>query len=540
MPKDPLFPIDHRAAAQADEPTWDRRDADRAIRRASGAALREGNRLSLLRNGRETYLEWLMEIHAARRWIHLENYILLDDDVGYLFAEGLREAAGRGVAVRVLIDWFGSADVPRSFWQRLRRGGVDVRIVNPPQFGRPLRVLRRDHRKFLGVDGRYGSVGGLCIGEKWLELSRETGLPYRDTAVGVEGPAVADLEVAFARIWSRNGPPLPASEVPRVEGIPRAGGEAVRVVSQEPGKMRLLWIMELLTAGARSTVWIADAYFLSVPMLHRALIAAARDGVDVRLLTPASNDVRLVAPLSRYGYRSLLEAGVRIWEYRGLMMHAKTSVIDGWWSRIGSTNMNFTGLLTNWELDVLVEDRAFAARMESMFEDDLADAFEVHLSGRRGRQVEVAPSTRLEQRERRRSRRSVRESGARAAAAVAQASGAAFSGDLVGRQERRVLAGAGAAALGLSAIAAAFPRLAAWPLAAVAGIGGAASLARAVRHRVDPEVADSPGRAAEGRASLEPEAQDRETGGARRTAPERHPARDTLAEGDRTGRGPLR
>jgi cardiolipin synthase A/B len=472
----------------------ERRDADRAIRRASGAALRHGNRLSLLRNGRETYLEWLAEIEGATRWVHVENYIFLNDMVGDLFAETLLRVAGRGVPVRVLVDWWGCADVPEAFWERLRAGGVDVRIVNPPRIARPLAMLRRDHRKFVGVDGRYGSVGGLCIGDKWLETSTTGNLPYRDTAVGVRGPAVADLERAFARIWNRHGEHLPRSERVWLHEMSEEGEEAVRVVSQEPGKMRLLWIMEMLAAGAQRRLWIADAYFLSVPTLHRALIAAARDGVDVRLLTPASNDVPMVASMSRFGYRSLLRAGVRIWEYGGLMMHAKTTVIDGWWSRIGSTNLNITGLLTNWELDVVIEDHAFASRMEAMFEEDLADAFEVHLTDSPGlRHVNTAPTLPRERQDRRSTQRHVRETGARAAAAVAQAGGAVFSGDMLGREERRLMAGVGAAGLGVAAVAARYPRAAAWPLAALAGAAGAAGLARAIQYPVQQEEAEEGG-----------------------------------------------
>jgi cardiolipin synthase A/B len=404
--------------------------------------------------------------------------------VGALFSEALIEAAKRGVRVRVLADWFGCAGVAGSFWERMRRAGVDVRLVNPPSLSRPLLVLQRDHRKFLGVDGRYASVGGVCIGDDWLERSPETGLPYRDTAVGIRGPAVADLEGAFAGIWKRHGPRLPAAERPDPAEIAKEGEQAVRTVVQEPGKMRLLWMMQLLAASVQRRFWIADAYFLSVPSLHRALITAAQAGVDVRLLTPSANDVWLVGPLSRFGYRSLLEAGVRIWEYRGLMMHAKTSVMDGWWSRIGSTNLNFSGLLTNWELDVLVEDRGFAAQMEVMFEQDLADSYEVRLRERRGRRrVQTAPAPPWRGRERRTRKRTMRKRGARAAAAVVQAGGAALSGDLIARQERLVMAGAGAAALGIAGVGARFPRLLAWPLAVVAGIAGASALAKAIRHR---------------------------------------------------------
>jgi cardiolipin synthase A/B len=478
-----LAPLHRTESDAAPTLTTAGRRLDRALLRVGGSPLRRGHRLTLLRDGEQTYDEWLDAIRTAERWVHLENYIFLDDRVGRLFRDALCEAASRGVAVRLLVDWFGSAEVSGSFWEEMRRAGVDARIVNPPRASRPLAFLHRDHRKFVGVDGRYGSVGGVCIADPWLERSPETGLPYRDTAVGIRGPVVADLERGFAAVWRRHGAPLPAEERPRPGEIEGSGDVAVRAVVQEPGKLRLLWMMQLLAAGVRRRLWIADAYFLSVPVLHRALIAAARDGVDVRLLTPSTSDIWMVAPLTRFGYRPLLEAGVRIWEYRGLMMHAKTTVIDGWWSRIGSTNLNFTGLLTNWETDVLVEDRDFARRMEAMFEADLADSVEVRIAERRGRRrVQTAPADPRIRRERRSRDRRRREIGARAAAAVVQAGGTALSGDMLARQERLLMAGASAAALGVAAAGTRFPRLLAWPLAALAGAAGAVGLVRALKH----------------------------------------------------------
>jgi cardiolipin synthase A/B len=454
-----------------------------ALDRVIGSPLRQGNEPALLRDGRETYGAWLTEIERARHWVHLENYIFLDDEVGRLFSATLRAVAARGVAVRVLVDWFGSAEVGRSFWEEMRSDGVDVRLVNPPRVTRPLKALQRDHRKFVGVDGRYASVGGLCIGEQWLERSVETGLPYRDTAIAVRGPVVADLEDAFASVWKLTGTPLPAAERPRAREIPEAGTTAVRAVVQKPGEMRLLWFMQLIAAGVRRRLWIADAYFLSVPALHRALITAARDGVDVRLLTPSASDLWLVSPLTRIGYRPLLEAGVRVWEYRGLMMHSKTMVADGWWSRVGSTNLNVTGLLTNWELDVLVEDAAFARKVEDMFEADLADSAEVRLAGSGPRRhVEPAKSARWTGPERRALKRKTRETGARTAAAVVQAGEAALTGLQLTRQERRVMGGAAVAALGLAGLAARFPRLAAWPIAGFLCLGGIGGMLRAARH----------------------------------------------------------
>src|SRR5829696_2239315 len=235
------------ALAKAPVPRGER--LDRALARASDAPLRGGNRLRLLKDGPNTYDDWLAEIARAKRWVHLENYIFRADEVGHRFAEALCEKAAGDVRVRVLYDWFGCLDTPRAFWRRLRDAGVEVRAVNPLALGTPLGVVRRDHRKLLAVDGTYASTGGVCISEGWLVTSPETGLPYRDTAVGVRGPAVADLERAFAGTWSVAGGSLPEAERPDSESISAAGDEAVRVIVQEPRRMRTLRMLQLLTAG---------------------------------------------------------------------------------------------------------------------------------------------------------------------------------------------------------------------------------------------------------------------------------------------------
>src|SRR5215212_3411587 len=180
---------------------------ERALARTSDAPLREGNRLVLLKNGPDTYEDWLAAIGRARRWVHLDNYIFENDEIGHRFVDALSAKAADGVRVRVLHDWFGCMDVPRSFWGGLREAGVEVRAVNPPTLGAPLGVIRRDHRKLLAVDGEYASTGGVCISDGWLVRSPETGLPYRDTAVSFFGPAVADVELAFAGVWDRTGEP---------------------------------------------------------------------------------------------------------------------------------------------------------------------------------------------------------------------------------------------------------------------------------------------------------------------------------------------
>jgi cardiolipin synthase len=453
----------------------------RALRRVSDAQLRAGNTLTLLQNGPDTFDHWLSAIGRAQRWVHLENYIFKSDTIGRCFADALAERAAAGVQVRVLYDWYGSWDVSRNFWRDLSRRGVDVRVVNRLGMGAPLHAISRDHRKLVAIDGEYASVGGVCIADPWLQQSPVTGLPYRDMAVGVTGPAVADLERAFAAIWATSGPPLPADEIPDVALMPMTGSTAARVMAEEPGRQRMLRMLQVLLAGVENRVWIADAYFLILPILREALIAAARDGIDVRILLPATNDLPFVGALSRWGYRPLLEAGIRIWEYAGLMMHAKTTIADGWWGRIGSTNLNVTGLITNWEINLIAEDAGFGAAMETVYLEDLADAREIRLGGLRryARPLPVRPETRLEQRARKEAQHGNASSSAwfgRFSAAL----GAAGSSPLE-HQERLVGAAIGGTLVGASLLTARFPRLLAWPLAAIGTAAGGTTLVRALR-----------------------------------------------------------
>jgi len=464
---------------------------DRGLARTSDAPLREGNRLELLENGPHTYDDWLAAIARARRWVHLDNYIFQNDATGKRFAEALSAKAAEGVHVRVLHDWFGCMDVPRSFWHELQEAGVEVRAVNPPTLGTPLGVIRRDHRKLLAVDGEYASTGGVCISDGWLVRSPETGLAYRDTAVSIRGPAVADVDRAFAAVWGETGEALPEDERPRAEGIASAGGQSVRVVVQEPRKMRTLRVLQLLTAGVERRLWITDAYFLSMPILTQALMATARDGVDVRVLVPATNDIPWIGRASRAGYRQFLESGVRIFEYGGPMIHAKTLVADGWWSKVGSTNLNFSSLAANWEIDLVAEDPGFAAGMEALFKGDLADAREVRLVGTGGSRREVRPDRRIDT-SNRGARRGVVGSGSGSSATIVRVGSAALekSGTPLRTHEHALAAATSGALLGISLLGLRFPRLLAWPLALVGTLFGALGVVRATRFRRDASGED--------------------------------------------------
>jgi cardiolipin synthase A/B len=355
------------------------RMAGRAMIRASDSDQVRGNTARLLPDGREALLAWLDAIEHARRYVHLENYIIRDDRIGRRFRECLCDRARDGVRVRVLYDWLGCWATPRRFWRPFRDAGVEVRVFGSPSLDDPLNLVRRDHRKLLAVDGEWASVSGMCIGDEWAG-DPEAGIPaWRDTGVALRGPVAAALDLAFARTWSVAGGRLPQEEVPDPAAARPVGNVAVRVVEGEPGRSRIYRLSHFVSVGVERRLWITDPYFVLPPAMSEALSAAARDGVDVRVLLPAYNNWPIVGGMSRAGYRPLLEAGVRIFEWEGPMIHAKTAVADGFWSRVGSSNLNMASFLTNWELDVAVTDLPFAAAMEALFLRDLESSVEVTL-----------------------------------------------------------------------------------------------------------------------------------------------------------------
>lgn len=355
------------------------RAAERAMERSSDSPQVRGNTARLLVDGDAAFPAWLNAIEEARDWIHFENYILRDDTTGRRFRDALCDRAREGVRVRVLYDWMGCWATPRRFFRPFRDAGVDARAFSPPRAVNPLGFLRRDHRKVVAVDGRYASVGGMCIGDEWGGHP-EKGIPgWRDTGAEFRGPVSAVLDQAFSRTWALAGDPLPPDEVPDPSCCRPVGDVSVRVVEGVPAKSRIYRLSQFLALAVEQRLWITDPYFLVPPAMAEALSAAARGGVDVRVLLPAYNNWPIVGGMSRAGYRPLLEAGVRIFEWEGPMIHAKTAVADGVWARVGSSNQNLASLLGNWELDVAVTDVHFAREMEALFERDLASAVEVRL-----------------------------------------------------------------------------------------------------------------------------------------------------------------
>jgi cardiolipin synthase len=461
-----------------------------AFSRASGAPLVPGNRARILQDADGNYPVWLEAIAAAKRIVYLENYIIEEDDVGRAFADALAERARAGVRVRVIRDWLGSlGGASRGFWRRLEAAGVEVRCFNPVSLASPFGWVTRDHRKMIAIDGEVAFVTGLCISQRWKGNAERRIPPWRDTGLEIRGPAIVDVEQAFADLWETMGEPIPSAELTAPGAIAETGDVALRVVAGTPSTAGLFRMDQLVAAIARQSLWLTDAYFVGVTPYVQALRAAARDGVDVRLLVPNTTDLPLVRSLSRAGYRSLLEAGVRIFEWNGSMLHAKTAVVDGRWSRVGSSNLNLASFLGNYELDVAVEDGAFAHEMEEMYLRDLDNATEIVLAKNRvvrlslpsGGQPEGATGGRGRFARRPRHRRGSRGAAA-SAMRLANTVGAAVTNHrTLGRAEGRILSLAGLGLIVVGVLAVWWPRAVASPLAVLALWVGLALVWRSFR-----------------------------------------------------------
>jgi cardiolipin synthase len=442
--------------------------AEHAFSRAAGAPLVGGNDVRLLRDSTENYPAWLQAIEGAERSIFFEAYIFADDPLGREFAALLAAKARAGVRVRVLYDWLGAVgEGTRRVLAPVDAAGAEVRCFNPPRVDSPLGWIIRNHRKSVVVDGEVGFVTGLCIAQRWVGDPRVGRQPWRDTGVEVRGPAVADLSRAFAHTWAEAGGIITSDDLPTADAIPPQGDVALRVIATAPSTAGLYRLDHLIAAIARRTLWLTDAYFVGTAAYVQALRAAALDGVDVRFLVPGESDVPLVKAIGRAGYRPLLEAGVRVWEWNGPMLHAKTAVADGRWARVGSSNLNVASWMGNHELDVAVEDAGFAHEMEETFVADLANATEIVLSARRRPAPVRPPPPRGRGRDHgdRRARSGLAAAGA---LRIGHAVGAALGGYRVhGPAEAKLLALGGLVLFAIGIAAVVWPRIVAFPIAVV-------------------------------------------------------------------------
>jgi cardiolipin synthase A/B len=349
--------------------------------------LTKGNKVTLLADGQDAYAAMFKAMQSASDHINLETYIIDDDDVGRQFSDLLLKKQAEGVQVNLIYDSVGSFTNPASFFQRLRDGGIQVVEFNPIN---PLKahgnwlLAHTDHRKILIVDGKIAIAGGINISSVYSsKLSgRDTGegtpLPWRDTDVQVEGPAVAEFQKLFLDTWSKqNGPKL--SERNYYPRMKEDGNALVRVVGSTPGADNRITFIVYVAAimFAEHSIHLTNAYFIPDDQILKAFTDAARRGVDVKIILPGHTDSSVALYAARYNYFELLESGVKIYERRNALLHAKTAVIDGVWSTVGSTNMDYWSLLSNDEVNAVVLNREFAAEMEKTFAKDLVESHEI-------------------------------------------------------------------------------------------------------------------------------------------------------------------
>ncbi|TAM49943.1 MAG: cardiolipin synthase B [Acidobacteria bacterium] len=353
----------------------------------SQSPLTKGNRVTLLVDGPATYAAMFKAIENARVNVNLESYIFEDDETGRKFADLLLQRQAAGVQVNLIYDSVGSSNTTDSFFQRLRDGGVQIvefNQINPLKAHGKWGLIHRDHRKILITDGKLAIVGGVNISQVYSSgISRrkvdvKPALPWRDTDVQIEGPGVAEFQKLFLDTWvKQKGPDLATpSYFPHLED---EGTALVRAVGSTPGETNRLTFVAYVSAitFAEHSVHLTNAYFIPDDQILKAFTAAARRGVDVKLIVPSTTDSRLAIDAQRYSYSRLLKAGVKVYERHNALLHAKTAVIDGVWSTVGSTNMDYWSFVSNDEVNAVILSRETAVEMEKMFAKDLAESDQV-------------------------------------------------------------------------------------------------------------------------------------------------------------------
>ena len=344
----------------------------------TGAALTHGNLVAVLRNGVQIFPAMLQAIQAARRTINLEFYIYWDGEVGRKFAEALAERARAGVAVKVILDAVGSAPMSQNLIDFMARNGIDLEWYHPLRWYTLSRLNHRTHRKLLIVDGEIGFSGGVGIADEWLG-DADARNHWRETMVRVEGPVVTQMQFAFMDNWVKSRGEL-LTGLDYFPQVGTRGPHLTQVVKSSPSEgsstVKLMYVISIVSA--MKSISIENAYFVPDADTVRALEGAVRRGVDVKVIVPGElTDVPIVREASHWHYERLLNHGIRIFEYQPTMMHAKTMVVDGIWSTIGSSNFDDRSFRLNDEVNVNVYDEGIAAQMEAMFREDLLRSEEI-------------------------------------------------------------------------------------------------------------------------------------------------------------------
>jgi len=368
-----------------------------------GSPLIVGNKVTLLIDGPTTYKAMFDAIEKAKDHINLETYIFDPDEIGQKFADALIAKQREGVQVNIIFDSVGTLNTPAEFFQPMRDAGIKIleyNPVNPLKLRKGWDVNQRDHRKLLVIDGEIAFVGGINISGVYSSSSKRGSslssgssggkddkdkkdakdIPWRDTHIRMEGPVVSEFQKLFITTWqAQKGEPLALRNyLPKLK---TKGEQAVRAIGSSPVEPYSQMYVTLISAinSAETSIYITNAYFVPDPQLKEALKSAAARGVDVKLILPGKTDSDLVWYASRSHYTDLLKDGIHIYERQDAMLHAKTAVIDGVWSTIGSTNLDWRSFLHNQELDAVVLGYDFGGQMMNMYAMDLEGSREITL-----------------------------------------------------------------------------------------------------------------------------------------------------------------
>ncbi len=367
----------------------------------TGSPLVVSNRTTLYQDGESTYAAMFKAIAAAKDNINIETYIIEDDEVGKKFSDVLIARQAAGVQVSMIYDGVGSLQTPKAFFQRLNEGGIktlEFNPVNPLLAKKDWTINQRDHRKLLIIDGQSAFLGGVNISSVYSrgssakrEASKKTTdmTPWRDTHLLVEGPVVAEFQKLFIDTWAKQkGEALPDRKY--FPPLTQKGKEVVRAIGSSPddaGGGQMYNTLISVINSAETSVYITNAYFAPDKLIMSALKDAALRGVDVKIILPGESDSALVYYAGHSYYNDLLEAGVKIFERRVSLLHAKTALIDGVWSTIGSTNLDWRSFLHNDEINAVVLGTEFGVQMKSMFDKDLAESNPITLAAWRERSL---------------------------------------------------------------------------------------------------------------------------------------------------------
>jgi len=361
------------------------------IESVTESPLSKGNKVTLLIDGPATYAAMFKAIGSAKEHVNLETFILEDDEIGRKFTDLLLRKQAEGVQVNIIYDSVGSINTSEYFFKRLRDKGIQVVEFNPVN---PLKthghwlVTNPDHRKILIVDGTVAIIGGINISKVYSggfsgkkKKAKGEPLPWRDTDIQIEGPAVAEAQKLFLETWlKQKGPKLAEHNYLPIQK--EYGNALVRVVGSTPGENNRITFIVYASAitFAKTSIHLTNAYFIPDDQILDAFTAAAKRGVDVKIILPKTSDSSLAVNAARYNYSELLKAGVKLFERRNALLHAKTAVIDGVWSTVGSTNLDYWSLLSDDEVNAVILSREFGIEMEKMFARDLAESDQIQLN----------------------------------------------------------------------------------------------------------------------------------------------------------------